>query len=147
MSNIIDFEEAKKKLEEKKQEVSNDQEILVLNALNYNKDNKDEEMFCTGVEEAGRLFANEVAKGTVPETETEEDVKDTIESFKNNLPLPDTDRKKLCVNRVNADINDAEIKRDSYLETTQSTAQSSKSYVYSNGHSMLEDDKGLSKAS
>ena len=142
MSNIIDFEEAKKKLEAKKQETTNEQEILVLNALNYNKENKDEEMFCTSVEEAGRLFSNEVAKGTVPETETEEDVKDAIESFKNNLPLPDTERKKLCVNRVKGDINDAEIKRDSYLETTQASRQ----LTYTNGHSMLEEDKGLSKA-
>ena len=147
MSELVYLDDYRKKLEEKKQVTSNEPEILVLNLLNYNKENKDEEVFCKGVEESGRLFSNEVAKGTVPETETEEDVKETIVSFKNNLPIPDTERKKLCVNRVHGDINNAEIKRENYIETTQSTAQSSRQLTKSNGHSMLEEDRGLSKAS
>ena len=120
MSNIIDFDDAKKiEEEEKKEEETFKQAILVLNTLNYNFDNKEEEVFCTSVEESGRLFANRVAKGTVPETKTKKDVAEAIDSFERGLPIKETPRKELCVNRVNGDINDALIKRDTYLEQTQ----------------------------
>ena len=43
-----------------------------------------------------------------------------VDSFIRNLPLPTTERRKLCVSRVKADINNALIKRDTYEELTTS---------------------------
>lgn len=86
--------------------------LEVLDLTNYNLDNPTESIFCTAVENCGKGFASLVAKGE----RTEEDV----ESFVAILPIADTERKKVTNNRVKADINDALIKRDKYLEQTQS---------------------------
>lgn len=132
MSNIINFEDYKQK-----------KEIPVLDKLEYINKYPNEDMTCTAIEDCGKLFSNEIAKGTVPETSTEEEVNEVTESFERNLPITDTPRKKVCVARVNGDIDEGKKKRDSYLDVTQS----SKRHTLSNGHSMLEDVNRLSKAS
>lgn len=86
--------------------------MIILDKLEYFNKKRDEEVFCEDVEEAGRIFAIEVANRLITDEE--------VDSFIRNLPLPTTERRKLCVSRVKADINNALIKRDTYEELTTS---------------------------
>lgn len=107
--------------------------LIILDKLEYINKRKDEEVFCEAVEEEGRIFAIEIANNLVTD--------DEIEAFKANLPTVDTPRKQLCVNRVEADISNALIMRDNYLEATQI----GKKFVKTNGPSIIEKDNELSK--
>ena len=82
--------------------------LETLDLLNYNLDNPTESVFCSAVENCGKAFASLVAKG--------ERTEDDVESFEALLPVADTEQKKVSNSRVKADINDALIKRDTYLE-------------------------------